>query len=180
MRRGATLVEMAIVLAVVGIMLGGAVVPFRVLDETRQREAEQARLQRAVDAVAGYAIRHRTRKRTVVFEGNLISGNPVEIAAGRPYLPCPDVDGDGFEDRMPEGAEGFMQGNGGGPDASDNHPGDCQRPPAADVGGAGLRGLPDFARHIAVAHFGDTTGGRLGKSSHILRGPGFCQRGFRI
>ena len=65
----------------------------------RQREAEQARLQRAVDAVAGYAIRHRTRKRTVVFEGNLISGNPVEIAAGRPYLPCPDVDGDGFEDR---------------------------------------------------------------------------------
>ena len=38
----------------------------------------------------------------------------------------------------------------------------------------------DFARHIAVAHAGDTAGGRLGKSSHILRGPGFCQRGFRI
>ena len=110
MRRGATLVEMAIVLAVVGIMLGGAVVPFRVLEETRQREAEQARLQRAVDAVTGYAIRHRTRQRTVTFAGNLISGSPVEIAAGRPYLPCPDVNGDGFEDRMPEGADGFIQG----------------------------------------------------------------------
>ena len=110
MRRGATLVEMAIVLAVVGIMLGGAVMPFRVLDETRQREAEQARLQRAVDAVTGYAIRHRTRLRTVAFKGNFISDISVEIAAGRPYLPCPDVDGDGFEDRMPEGAAGFMQG----------------------------------------------------------------------
>ena len=110
MRRGATLVEMAIVLAVVGIMLGGAVMPFRVLNETRQREAEQARLQRAVDAVAGYAIRHRTRKRTVEFEGTLISGNPVEIVAGRPYLPCPDVDGDGFEDRA-----GFLQGMEAGP-----------------------------------------------------------------
>ena len=110
MRRGATLVEMAIVLAVVGIMLGGAVVPFRVLDEKRHREEEQARLQRAVDAVTGYAIRHRTRKRTVTFEGDLISDNSVEIAAGRPYLPCPDVDGDGFEDRMPESGDGFLQG----------------------------------------------------------------------
>ena len=109
-RRGATLVEMAIVLAVVGIMLGGAVVPFRVLDEKRHREEEQARLQRAVDAVTGYAIRHRTRKRTVAFEGDLISDNSVEIAAGRPYLPCPDVDGDGFEDRMPESDDGFLQG----------------------------------------------------------------------
>ena len=178
MRRGATLVEMAIVLAVVGIMLGGAVVPFRVLDETRQREAEQARLQRAVDAVAGYAIRHRTRKRTVVFEGNLISGNPVEIAAGRPYLPCPDVDGDGFEDRA-----GFMQGMEGmeaGPmqvtitlEIANGRP--RRTSTAPDYGDC-----RHFARHTAVAHFGDTAGGRLGKSSHILRGPGFCQRGFRL
>ena len=113
--RGFTLVELAIVLAVVGLLMGAALMPMRVLDESRQREAERARLQRAVDAIAGYAIRHRTAERDVHFVGANITDAAIRVAGGRPYLPCPDVDGDGFEDREPRsrGAESdgyFLQG----------------------------------------------------------------------
>ena len=115
--RGATLVELAIVLAVVGIMLGGALLPKRALEERRQLGEEMRQMERVRDAIVGYAFRHRTKARTLRIVP-VLRRSPVALGfvsefrlpAGRPYLPCPDWDGDGFEDRLPEGAEGFMQG----------------------------------------------------------------------
>ena len=111
-RRGFTLVELAIALTVVGILMGGALIPMRALEERRQLREETRRMESARDAVVGYALRHRTRERAVRFapRDNPRLAREFPLPAGRPYLPCPDWDGDGFEDRFPEGANGFMQG----------------------------------------------------------------------
>ena len=58
-RRGATLVELAIVLAVVGILMGGMLIPMRALEERRQLREETRRMERVRDAIVGYALRHR-------------------------------------------------------------------------------------------------------------------------
>ena len=109
--------ELAIVLVVVGILMGGALIPMRALEERRQLGEEMRQMERVRDAIVGYAFRHRTKARTlrivpVLRQSPLALGfvSEFRLPAGRPYLPCPDWDGDGFEDRLPEGAEGFMQG----------------------------------------------------------------------
>ena len=125
-QRGFTLVELAIALAVVGLVLGATLIPLRALDEIRRVKDEQRRLEVVRDAIVGYALRHRTRARTIRFEYDPVgytllrrtphSAREFRLPAGRPYLPCPDWDGDGFEDRHPEhpggfgGAGGFAQG----------------------------------------------------------------------
>ena len=110
-QRGFTLIELAIVMAVVGLVLGASLMPLRALDENRQLRAETSRMETVRDAVLGYALRHRTREfegacRTVSYPDS--ADLPRTISPGRPYLPCPDVDGDGFEDRVP--ADKFIQG----------------------------------------------------------------------
>ena len=110
-RRGFTLVELAIVMAVVGILLGATIIPMRALEERRQLQEEMHRMERVRNAIVGYAFRHRTRERVVVFEDYWTDAEwSFRFPKGRPYLPCPDRDGDGFEDRIPEGMGGFMQG----------------------------------------------------------------------
>lgn len=86
---GFTLVELAIVLFIVTLLLGGMLTPLtRQISEGQQRETRRI-LEDARLGVTGYALAHRTPE-------------------GRPYLPCPDrrdgVDaGDGREDRDQEG-----------------------------------------------------------------------------
>ena len=120
-QRGLTLIELAIALAVVGLVLGATLIPLRALDEVRQLQDEQRRLEVVRDAVVGYALRHQTRERTVKFRiwhqrgilgvsSQFRTDREFRLPAGRPYLPCPDWDGDGFEDRVPERADGFIQG----------------------------------------------------------------------
>ena len=120
-QRGFTLVEIAIAMAVIGLLLGASAVTARHLEEKRVLKREAARLEILRDAVSGYALRNRTRERAIVFQGaggSVVSGNSVVVPAGRPYLPCPDVDGDGYEDRVPRmdlarmtaGQGGFRQG----------------------------------------------------------------------
>ena len=106
-QRGFTLIELAIALTVVGLVLGASIIPLRMLDEARQLQDEKRRLEVVRDAVVGYALRHRTRARTVQLMTWPTPLFPWEfrLPAGRPYLPCPDWDGDGFEDRR-----GFVHG----------------------------------------------------------------------
>ena len=101
-QRGFTLVELAIALTVVGLVLGASIIPLRMLDEARQLQDERRRLETVRDAIVGYALRHRTRELTIQFWQIAPDDRPVgefRLPAGRPYLPCPDSDGDGFEDR---------------------------------------------------------------------------------
>ena len=109
-RRGFTLVEIAIAMVVIGLLLGATAWLSRALDERRQLQREMQRLEIVRDAIVGYAIRNRTRERILkVVPWFGPKGNwEFRLPAGRPYLPCPDWDGDGYEDRVPLWA--FPQG----------------------------------------------------------------------
>ena len=109
-RRGFTLVEIAIAIGVVGLLLAASAWTARALEERRQIEREMQRLEIVRDAIVGYAIRNRTRERILKVVPWFGPGGEWEfrLPAGRPYLPCPDWDGDGYEDRTPLGA--FPQG----------------------------------------------------------------------
>ena len=98
-QRGFTLIELAIAMAVIGLVLGASLIPLRALEERRQLQDEQRRLETVRDAVVGYALRHRTRARTLKLATWYAPDSEFRLPAGRPYLPCPDWDGDGFEDR---------------------------------------------------------------------------------
>ena len=72
---GLSLIEVAIALAVSALLLGGLMVPLAAqIDRYRLRETEAA-LGHALEALLGYAAAHDNR------------------------LPCPDINGDGTEDR---------------------------------------------------------------------------------
>ena len=105
-QRGFTLVEIAIAIGVVGLLLAASAWMARALEERRQIEREMQRLEIVRDAVVGYAIRNRTRERVLKVVPWFGPGGEwaFRLPAGRPYLPCPDFDGDGHEDRMPLGA----------------------------------------------------------------------------
>jgi len=72
-QRGFTLLEMAIVLLVIGLLLGGTLVPLSVQIEKRDRDSTRQQLLDMREALIGYA---------------LVNGR----------LPCPDTDGDGLID----------------------------------------------------------------------------------
>ncbi|HMM46425.1 MAG TPA: type II secretion system protein [Thiobacillaceae bacterium] len=90
-QHGFTLIELAIVLIVVTILIGGLAGPLSAQIQARRVTETQKTLEEARDAIVGYAMTHRT-------------------TAGRPYLPCPDTNGDGREDRDGTGACLLSQG----------------------------------------------------------------------
>ena len=94
--RGYTIVEMAIALAVLGLLFAGALYPWQNRVESDQRREVESLLDSARLAVVAYAARNRTRAAS--FQPQ-VGGATDQIPAGRPYLPCPDITGDGVEDR---------------------------------------------------------------------------------
>ena len=94
--RGYTIVEMAIALSVLGLLFAGALYPWQSRVESDQRREVEGLLDSARLAVVGYAARNRTRAASFKPQDR---GATDQIPAGRPYLPCPDIDGDGVEDR---------------------------------------------------------------------------------
>lgn len=72
-QQGFTLLEMAVVMVVLGLLLGGILIPLSTQMEKQNRDETQRTLQDIQDALIGYA-----------------------MANGR--LPCPDTDGDGILD----------------------------------------------------------------------------------
>lgn len=99
-QRGLSLVEVMIILVVVGLLLSASIIPFGSLwgdgAYTRERE-KMAVLQ---EAIVGYAASHSTKERIVIVEESGRNSRQFTLPAGRPYLPCPDIDGDGYEDRV--------------------------------------------------------------------------------
>ncbi|MBU4498864.1 MAG: prepilin-type N-terminal cleavage/methylation domain-containing protein, partial [Gammaproteobacteria bacterium] len=82
-QRGFTLIEMAIVLIIITILIGGLAVPLSTQIQARRIAETNKTLEEAKEAIIGYAMTHRTTG-----------------ATPRPYLPCPDTDGDGRENRV--------------------------------------------------------------------------------
>lgn len=80
--RGFTLIEMAIVLIIITILIGGLAVPLSAQIQARRMAETKKTLEEAREAIIGYAMTHNTGGVTP-----------------RPYLPCPDTDADGRENR---------------------------------------------------------------------------------
>lgn len=78
---GFSLIEMAVVLLIVTLLLGSLLVPFATQVEERRKSQTRKVLEDIQEALIGYAASHRA------------------TVTGLPYLPCPDVDDDGLEDR---------------------------------------------------------------------------------
>jgi prepilin-type N-terminal cleavage/methylation domain-containing protein len=92
--RGFTLIEMAIVLVIITILIGGLAMPLSAQIQARRIAETRKVLEEARDAILGYAMSHH------------VTSNP-----DRPYLPCPDTDGDGRENRIGDicaGASGWF------------------------------------------------------------------------
>lgn len=93
--KGFTLVELAIVLFVITLLLGGMLTPLSQQIAERQNSDTRHALESARTALAGYALSHRD-------------------STGKPYLPCPDQHsgaGDGEEDRLADGRCASVVGN---------------------------------------------------------------------
>lgn len=78
--RGFTLVEMAVVLVIVALLIAGVMIPLSAQQDIRARQEADRTLAEVREALLGYAA----------------SNAP---AGTRPYLPCPDTNDDGVEDR---------------------------------------------------------------------------------
>lgn len=82
-QRGFTLIEMAIVLVIVTILIGGLAMPLSAQIQARRIAETNRTLEEAREALLGYAMTH-----------------PANSPATNRYLPCPDTDGDGRENRV--------------------------------------------------------------------------------
>ena len=100
--RGYSLPEMAIALLVLGILLGGIVVPLSSRLKAEARLKTENLIYDAREAVLGYGIANRTVSGVggIPIQIRDYNGLPHAMPEGRPYLPCPDVTGDGVEDRI--------------------------------------------------------------------------------
>ncbi|MBF0107928.1 MAG: prepilin-type N-terminal cleavage/methylation domain-containing protein [Magnetococcales bacterium] len=80
---GFTLLEMAMVLLILGLLLGGMLGPLSQRQEVNRRQEGEALLREVHDTLMGFVMTHG-------------------------YFPCPDGDGDGREDRKDMGCDGSM------------------------------------------------------------------------
>lgn len=78
--KGFTLVELAIVLVIVGLLLAAFLTPLRAQLSLKNNTETRTSLSDAKEALLGFALSH-------------------SAVDGKPYLPCPDTDGDGAENR---------------------------------------------------------------------------------
>lgn len=79
--RGFTLTEMAVVLAILALLIGGMILPLSAQQDLRHNAETRKLLADIVDALHGFAASHSAS------------------SDGKPFLPCPDTDGDGAENR---------------------------------------------------------------------------------
>ena len=121
--RGYTIVEISIVLVVAGLLLSGAIASFDRWSRYEQAQTTRDSIDLVKKAVVQYAARNRTAPREIKIRSEFSRVSVrVTVRAGvletvratvqvtvqtawnmppsRPYLPCPDIDGDGIEDRV--------------------------------------------------------------------------------
>jgi prepilin-type N-terminal cleavage/methylation domain-containing protein len=114
--RGFTLIEMAIVLVIITILIGGLAVPLSAQIQARRIAETKKIMEEAREALVGYAMTHACTcaYSTVGPSGTLLAApqttctitdscpdyNPstTTVTLKHAYLPCPDADGDGYGD----------------------------------------------------------------------------------
>jgi prepilin-type N-terminal cleavage/methylation domain-containing protein len=79
-QRGFTLTEMAVVLAIITLLIGGMILPMSAQQDIRNVSETQKVLTDVADALYGFAASKAA-------------------SDGKPYLPCPDTNNDGAENR---------------------------------------------------------------------------------
>ncbi|HEY0563131.1 MAG TPA: type II secretion system protein [Methylophilus sp.] len=77
---GFTLIEVAIVMIIVGLLISGLIAPLSAQLDARNYNETRNTLAEVKEALIGFALSHAATD-------------------GNPYLPCPDTDGDGRENR---------------------------------------------------------------------------------
>jgi prepilin-type N-terminal cleavage/methylation domain-containing protein len=115
-QRGFTLIEMAIVLVIITILIGGLAMPLSAQIQARRIAETKKTLEEAREALLGYAMTHTCTcaYSTVGPSGTLLAApqttctttdscpdyNPstTAVTLKHAYLPCPDADGDGNGD----------------------------------------------------------------------------------
>jgi prepilin-type N-terminal cleavage/methylation domain-containing protein len=112
-KRGFTLIEMAIVLVIITILIGGLAVPLSAQIQARRIAETKKIMEEAREAIVGYAMTHScscvydatgtlaTPPTTCTTINSCPDDNPslADVTLQHAYLPCPDSDGDGDEDR---------------------------------------------------------------------------------
>lgn len=78
---GFTLIELAVVLFIITLLIGGMLIPLAAQIDVRDTSEAQKTLSEIRESLIGYAASH-------------------SAADGKPYLPCPDTDNDGIENRV--------------------------------------------------------------------------------
>ena len=99
--------EMALVLAIIGLTMGVYLSHSQGIAQEQRWEDVERELAAIREAVVLYAAKNKTAQRQLVVYNTEGAGRMVSedlLPAGRPILPCPDVNGDGLEDRQNEGA----------------------------------------------------------------------------
>ena len=98
LKQSGNLVEIALVLAIVLMISSLLAVKYYQV----QRDARNAETARSIglikEAIMDYAAANGARSRIIV-NANATQNVQWRLPAGRPYLPCPDITGDGLEDR---------------------------------------------------------------------------------
>lgn len=82
--RGFTLTELVIVMVIAALLIGSLILPLGAQQDLRSYRDTQQEMAGIVDALTGFAASHLA-------------------VDGKPYLPCPDTDNDGNEDRSSSG-----------------------------------------------------------------------------
>ena len=111
--RGYTIVELSIVLVVIGLLLSGAIASFDRWARYEQAQTTRDSIDLVKKAIVQYAARNRTAPREITIRSVILEmtvQTSWNMPQSRPYLPCPDIDGDGIEDRV-ENADLLADGN---------------------------------------------------------------------
>ena len=102
-RRGYTLIEIMIALAVILAMSSWIAANYYSLTGNSRNSEATKQIAQIKTAVVNYAATRGTEPRTLEVVNIAATATltlRTAIPAGRPYLPCPDITGDGLEDRV--------------------------------------------------------------------------------
>ncbi len=99
-QQGVTVVEISIAVVVLALLTFYSLLSFYKITQQQQNDDAKQTIEIIKKAVIGYATHKKTPSYTLV-NGRANNKIDWQTSASRPYLPCPDITGDGLEDRRP-------------------------------------------------------------------------------